>query len=339
MLPPLVMTKVIVILLVTVFVWNPTNALSQAAPKKTIYMAVWRGCEEACKSFIDFFDKRGQKCNFIIRDAGRNKSKLEGFVDEIKILQPDLLVTWGTSVSKRLLGKWDSADPKKHITKIPAVFMIVADPVGAGISKNNRWSGRVNVTGTLNRAPAETQLQTIRSYKPIKSIGMVYNDNELNAKLSAEAMRKAAEVEGVLFFVERVKNDRDGSPRIDDIDSAIKRIALKNPEFLYVGSSSFLTKYRERVTSAALKHKLPLAAGSEVLVRKARGLLGVAAKYSSIGRLAAMQAQNIIFRKKIPGELPIKKLDRYSVLINLTTAKELDLYPPISLLKISEIIR
>jgi len=339
MLQPLIMTKVIVVLLATFFVWSPINAMSKAVSKQTIYIAVWRGCEEACKSFIDFFDDRRQKFNFIIRDAGRDKTKLEDFVDEIKTLRPDLLVTWGTSVSKRLLGTWDSADPGKHITNIPSVFMIVADPVGAGISKNNRWSGRVNVTGTLNRAPAKTQLQTISSYRPIKSLGMVYNDNELNARLSVDAMRKAAKGEGVSFFVERVKKDHNGRPRIDDIESAVERIAAKNIEFLYVGSSSFLTKYREEVTSAALKQKLPLAAGSEVLVRKARGLLGVAAKYSSIGRLAAIQAQDILFGKQIPGELPIKKLDRYSVLINLNTAKALDLYPPISLLKISEIIR
>ena len=40
-----------------------------------------------------------------------------------------------------------------RITQIPVVFMIVADPVGAGIIQTYESSGRTNITGTRNRVP------------------------------------------------------------------------------------------------------------------------------------------------------------------------------------------
>jgi hypothetical protein len=40
-----------------------------------------------------------------VRDAARDKSKLAGFLAEAKKLKPDLVVTWGTSVSKRIIGR------------------------------------------------------------------------------------------------------------------------------------------------------------------------------------------------------------------------------------------
>ncbi len=326
------------LLLAALLALGPMISEVFADQRKTVYMAVWRGCEEACKSFIKYFSDNDKKIDFIIRDADRDKEKLELFVAEIRAGKPDLVVTWGTSVSKRILGPWRQPDPDKYITDIPAVFMIVADPVGAKISKNAQNSGRPNVTGTLNRASAKTQIQTIQQYRPIKTIGMVYNDNELNSRLSVEGMKEAAKSQNITLVEERIQNDKFGKPRVEDIQAAVLRIAKKRPDFLYLGSSSFLTKFRTEFSQAAFQAGLPVAAGSEVPVRKAGALLGVAAKYSSIGRLAALQAEEILFRGKKAGNLTIKELKRYSVLINIDSARRLGLYPPLSLLKISEIV-
>ena len=65
-----------------------------------IYMAVWRGCEDACKGFQDYFRDNKIPATFTVRDAGRDKAKLAGFVQEARGLEADLVVTWGTSVTR-----------------------------------------------------------------------------------------------------------------------------------------------------------------------------------------------------------------------------------------------
>ena len=326
-----------VIAVFLVFFVLPFRASS--SENKTIYIAVWRGCEEACQSFKAYFEPRSDKIEFIVRNAERDKAKLSDFVKEIKVLQPDLVVTWGTSVSKSILGRWDAPDDEANIINIPAVFMIVADPVGAMISKNYKFTGRANVTGTLNRAPAAAQLKTINKYKPIRTIGMVYNTNELNARLSVQAVRKAAKELGITLFTEQISVGINGKPLISDIMPAVVRISKREPDFLYMGSSSFLTKYGKEFTNAALKLNLPVAAGSESPVRKGKGLLGIASKYKSIGKIAALQAEKILFKEIQAGNIPLLKLKRYSVLVNIKTAHALNLYPPMSLLKIAEIVK
>lgn len=327
------------ILVLSFCVFFILSSSSIASETKTIYIAVWRGCEEACQSFKSYFEPLSKKIKFVVRNAERDKAKLPGFVKEIKILQPDLVVTWGTSVSKSILGRWDEPESDAHITQIPAVFMIVADPVGAKISKNYNFTGRINVTGTLNRAPALAQLKTIKKYKPISKIGMVYNTNELNARLSVQAVKNAAKELGISVVTEQIAVESNGKPIIGDIVPAVTRIARQKPDFLYMGSSSFLTKYRKEFTGAALELNLPVAAGSEVPVRKGAALLGIASKYASIGKIAALQAEKILFKKIQAGTIPLLKLKRYSVLINIKSAHALKLYPPMGLLKIAEIIK
>ena len=41
----------------------------------TIYMAVWRGCEDACKGFQDFFSEEKIDVNIVVRDAERGKTR------------------------------------------------------------------------------------------------------------------------------------------------------------------------------------------------------------------------------------------------------------------------
>jgi putative ABC transport system substrate-binding protein len=41
-----------------------------------IYMIVWRGCEDACKGFQDYFRERDIDVNFTLSNAARDKKRL-----------------------------------------------------------------------------------------------------------------------------------------------------------------------------------------------------------------------------------------------------------------------
>lgn len=56
-----------------------------------------------------------------------------------------------------------------------------------------------------------------------------------------------------------------------------------------------------------------------------------------MGQLAGFQAERILLDGALPGELEVAGLDRFSVIVNMETARALDLYPPM-LLRYAEIV-
>ena len=304
-----------------------------------IYMAVWRGCEDACKGFQDYFRDYKIPAKFTIRDAGRDKEKLPGFVQEARALKADLVVTWGTTVTRIMLGPWDNPDPEKHLVKIPAVFMLVADPIGAKVVRDFESSGRPNVTGTRNRAPTAVQFKALQSYKSFKRLGLIYNTNELNARLNAEQVRQTAKEMGLDLIEVQLPLGEDGKPSPDVIDAAVKEVADRKAEFLYMGSSSFLTKFSEQFTAAALKYNLPVAAGTEVPVTNGGALMAIASRYYNVGHLAADQARRVLVDNDAPEKIRIRRLRHFSFIINMETAHRLKLYPPMEILRYAEVIK
>ncbi len=74
------------------------------------------------------------------------------------------------------------------------------------------------------------------------------------------------------------------------------------------------------------------------MVRDSHGLIALASAYYNVGQLAGYQAEQILAHGAMPGDLDVLGLDRFSVLANIDTARRLDLYPPILLLRYAEIV-
>jgi putative ABC transport system substrate-binding protein len=303
-----------------------------------IYMVVWRGCEDACRGFQDYFREEGVDVNFIIRDANRDKAKLPDFVREAKELEVDLVLTWGTSVTVGMIGTLTDRDPARHITDIPVVFMIVADPIGAGIIETYESSGRTNITGTRNRAPEEVQMKAIRAYRYFKRLGIIYNTNELNSVLNIKKIRQLAKKMRFELFERSIDLDENGKPIIESIPQKIKELKNRNVAFIYVGSSSFLMRNRDYLTTSAVEQGVPIVSAYDAMARNSNALLAVASRYYSVGKLAGYQAKNILINKIAPLDMPILGLSRYSYVINMETAMKLRLYPPIKVLRYAEVV-
>lgn len=75
----------------------------------------------------------------------------------------------------------------------------------------------------------------------------------------------------------------------------------------------------------------PALALSLLVVPLSVGLAGVA-------QLAGFQAEQILVEGQPPGDLEVLGLDRFTLLVNIETARALDLYPPMLLLRNAEIV-
>ena len=216
--------------------------------------------------------------------------------------------------------------------------MIVTDPVDARVVPRLDRPGR-NVSGTLFLVPEDVQLRAIRSYLPFRKVGTIYNTNEVNAVESVDKLRATAKEQGFEVVARTVPNGADGKPIADSLPGLVAELANAGVDLIYIGSSSFILLHRDAFTNAALQHRIPVAAAGEVAVVESNALMGLVSKYYDVGRLTATQAEEILVDHKNPAEIPVESLSRFSLIVNMVVARKLELYPPMSLLNIIDVVK
>jgi len=326
-------------LLLTVFLLPIIDSDNTYATSKTVYMVVWRGCEEACESFKKFYIRNNHDVNIVMRDAKRNKKILPEFVKEARSLKADLVVTWGTSVTLGLAGTLKDTGNPRFINNIPIIFMIVADPIGTGIIESYKFTGRTNVTGTRNRVPEKVNINTIRSYYPgFKRLGILFNTYEKNSAKKVDEIRALTKTMNFELVALELELDVSGRPKLESIPVKMSELKKKGVDFIYLGSSSFLRANRDVFTQSAVKNGLPVLSPYEKMVRQSQALLSISARYTDVGKLAAKQAKKILVDGARPGDLAVVGVKQFAYVINMSTARKLDMFPPLEILQIAETV-
>ena len=315
------------------------SATAAIAAQYKILVATWRGCEEACTGFQDYLNEAGLDIEYLIRDAGRDPAKLPEFIAEARAGKVDLILTWGTSVSRGISGTLDDLDNPDIPHEIPRVFTVVADPIGARIVESFEKTGRKNVAGTFNRVPERVNIETIRTYYPgFSHLGLLYNNNERNSVLKHAEMAALSEEMDYAFTAIELPLYADGKPRTEDIAPKMAELKAAGIDFLYLGSSTFLDVNRDVYTAAAVANGIPVLSPYERLVRDSQALISIAARWYDTGRLAGAQAEKILVGGATPGDLPVARMTDFAFVINMSVAKKLKLFPPLELLQIAETV-
>ena len=329
----------VLLTVVSALLWPFPHSYAQTEKEFTIYMVLWRGCEEACEGFKQYIAESGVDAELVIRNANRDKAKLSGYVEEARALEADLVVTWGTSVTRGIAGTLSDQGDSRFINDIPLVFMVVADPIGSKVIVSYEKTGRDNVTGTRNRVPESVNINTIRSYYPaFKRLGLLYNTNEHNSVVKAKEMERLAGKMNFELVALELELGADGKPKPESISVRMAELQAAGVDFIYLGSSSFLDVNRDLFTRSAVDHGIPVLSPYERLVRDSYALLSIAARYTDVGKLAGRQVKSILVDGKKPGDLPVLSVDQYAYVVNMTTAKKLDMFPSVEILQIAETV-
>lgn len=323
------------LLLVVLFSGVSTAALA-AGDRHTVLMLLYRGITEAEKGFMDYLRPR-IPVDFVIRDAGADRVKIAEFVEEAKRTRPNLIYAFGTTVTLDTVGAVGKFDPARHIADIPVVFNIVADPVGAGLAREFSATGR-NLTGVSHLVPMPAQLKIMLRLKAVKRLGVVYNPQEANSVLAVRELRQHA---GEFRFelVEAPLSIPLGQKlTAQDIAAAMRRLLLLRPDFIYLPSDSSLIQQAAAIVGPATAAGVPVTSATEAPIRQQGALIGLVSSYYNAGAYAGYKAEQILTGKKSAGSIPIDTLQRFTLLVNMNTAGQLGIYPPMDLVPIAELV-
>lgn len=309
-----------------------------AARPPRIYMILFRGETAVEKGFRDYFAVNGMPVELIVRDVALDVGKVPQLIAEARAMKADLIYTWGTPVTLAVVGKEGAADPARHVTDIPVVFTMVASPQGSGLVKSLASSGR-NITGACHVVPTSQQLSAIRAYRRFERLAIIYNPAEPNSVQNVKDLRAVAARERFQLLERPVPLDAKGQPLPAELPAMVAELAQQNVQLLYIGPDSFLAANRKVLTEAALAARLPAFSATEIAVREGKALFGLVSGYESVGRLTAHKAQQILRQHMAPSAIPIETLARFSYLVNMPVAAQLDLYPPLKVLNYAELLK
>lgn len=306
------------------------------AQEKTysVMLIMYRGVTDAERGFTEYLKHR-LPVEFLLRDADGDRTKVKDFLAEAKEKKVDLIYTFGTSVTLETVGAVDDANTQGKITDIPVVFNIVTDPVGARLADNLSATGR-NLTGVSHVVPMSAQLTAMKRYKPVKKLGVIYNPNEPNSLSSIQQLRQqAAQFQ---FNIVEAPIASNATLEDRDISNAMQGLIAAKPDFIYLPSDSTIISRAKIIVDAANEVGIPTLSATEGPIRDSGALLGLVSKYESAGQFAGYKAEQILMRKERIEAIPIETLRHFTIVVNMKTAKKLNLWPPLDIIKIAELL-
>ncbi|MHA3904774.1 ABC transporter substrate-binding protein [Castellaniella sp. WN] len=312
--------------------------VARAADQRRILMITYRGRTEVEDGFLEYLRSQGRDPDIVQRDVGQDIRRLPAILDEIPGLAPDLIYTWGTPVTLGVAGTWRNPDPSGKVGGIPVVFALVSAPVAAGIVPSRTRQGR-DVTGAVHVVPTDTQVKVMAAYREFSKIGLLYSTTEPNSLAIAAEMDTVCAATHRTAIHRHFPLDAAGRPSGDGLERLVAELRVEGAEWLYLAPDTFLGTVYGRAVSASIEQKLPTFGATELAVRRYSALTGLVSRYRSVGRLAAVQAEAILYQGTPARQIPIETLKRFALLINLHTAKALGgFYPPIEMLNYADVI-
>jgi ABC-type uncharacterized transport system substrate-binding protein len=249
---------------------------ASGAKKLRIAMVLWRGETAAEKGFRDGLKDLGYQAEYVVMNAGQDRGELGRLLREDlkpKLDGLDYVYVFGTTatLATRVIVQ----------DKVPLIYNVVADPVGAGIVKSADTSGG-NVAGVTNEIPLGFQLETALKVIPIRRLGVFFNPREKNSMLVRDKIQTLAaplKIEIVDLrsppaqdmLHENLKKLRDGSLAVDAV---------------YLPADSFIVSNAKLLGEELRTAKVKSIGAIETYVERG-ALLGIVPEYQELGRLAA----------------------------------------------------
>jgi putative ABC transport system substrate-binding protein len=214
---------------------------------------------------------------------------------------------------------------KAATTTIPIVFETGGDPVALGLVASLNRPGS-NLTGSTFLAAelAPKRLQLLRELMPNAAVFGVLADPAFPAtQFFIPDLQAAARALGLQLIVVNARTD-------SDLETAFVTFSRQRVGAVLVGNGAYYDRRIEKFTALAARHALPAIFASREYAL-AGGLLSYGTDNRGIYRVLGDYAGRILKGQK-PADLPVQRVTKIELTIDLKTANALGLTIPETLL-------
>jgi len=261
----------------------------------------------------------GKNIRIDYRFAAGDQTLFKAYAAELVGLSPDAILATPATVVPAL---------REQTRTIPIVFVLVIDPVGLGFVQSlARPGGNFTGFGSFDAPIIGKWLQLLKEIAPsVTRVAVIFNPDTTFAAPFNRAIQDAAPSFGVTVTLAPVRDDAA-------IEGAIAAEAREPGGSLISLPDSFNTRPRDVIIAAATRRDLPLIGTPD--------FAGAGALMSYMFDPVDLHAQaasyiDRILRGANPADLPVQQPTRYSLIINLKTAKALGLTVPPALLDLAD---
>jgi putative tryptophan/tyrosine transport system substrate-binding protein len=244
-------------------------------------------------------------------------------VEALKAARVDVIITFGypASLAAKTLAK-----------DVPIVCSGAGDPVATGLAQSLARPGG-NLTGVTELATelSAKRLEILKEAVPhLKTVAMLFNAADLGMTLRSRAAEAAAKVLDVSVQTLGVREP-------SDFGNAFAEMTRSRPDAILMVSDTLTVLNRKQVMEFASNNRLPAIYEFGFLVRDG-GLMSYGPNLRETGeRVGDLVAR--ILRGARPADLPLEQPTHFEFIVNLKTAKSIDLIiPPALLSRADEVI-
>ncbi|MGA8949416.1 MAG: ABC transporter substrate-binding protein [Xanthobacteraceae bacterium] len=245
--------------------------------------------------------------------------RITEFATEFVRLKVDAIVTAGG----------EAIMVKRVTSDIPIVFAISDDPVADGLVVSlARPGGNVTGLSVQDTDLAGKRLQLLHEVVPhLRQVAVMANVGYPDALLAMRELQARAAVLGLEIVPLEIRRGEDIGPALD---------ALKQAEALYLVQDALVAANRTRIITLAIGKRLPTMFNSRDYVQ-AGGLISYGPNFPALFRRTAELVDKIL-RGARPSDIPVEQPTKFDLVVNLTTAKALNLAIPEDFLARADVV-
>jgi putative tryptophan/tyrosine transport system substrate-binding protein len=258
----------------------------------------------------------GQNVQIDYRWSGGNMDDTRRYAAELVALAPDLIFAPGSATVRPL---------QQATRSVPIVFVLVVDPVGSGFVNSLARPGG-NATGftSYDYGIGAKWLEVLKEIAPSVTRAAVIRDPAIATGLGMWAAIQSVSPSAAIE-VSPVNMTDAG-----EIERTVAAFAQSPNGGLIVTGSALTILHRDLIVALAVRHKLPAVYYDRYYV-SAGGLISYGVDTVDQFRRAPTYVDRILKGEK-PADLPVQQATKYSLIINLKTARALGLEVPATLL-------
>jgi putative ABC transport system substrate-binding protein len=293
------------------------GAIHQGGP----YKAVVDGLRDGLKQLGM---EEGKQFVLDIRDAKGDLKAVEEAARNLEREKANLIYAVTTSAVTAV---------KNVTSKSPIVFAVGSDPVASGlVASFGKPGGRLTGVQYSTTDLTGKRLEILKELLPkLSRVVIIYNPNN---PISVEAAALARQA-GKQFRVQLVERQ---AASVDELRQRVGAIKPKEADAYFYISDAMVASQAQLVIDMATSKKLPTMFSEQNLVAMG-GLASYGQNFYETGRLSAKYVQKVMAGAQ-PGDLRVEVVDRFELVINLKTAKQIGLtIPPNLLARAEKVIR